>query len=118
MTETQWLLLALVVAAVAGAYFYIRRQANDDPWQDMEADSETATDDLDRGVSLGGDSYIVGVRTIGGPMEAPKAASPPPAPTGKSRAPVESQAKGKTSPPWAAFSTKSNVPKKTGLLIF
>ena len=113
MTGTQWLLLALVIMAVAGAYFYIRRQANDDPWHDMEESGEPGADDLDRGTSLGGDSYIVGMRTIGGAMEEPMEPkqNPTHAPQTKPSEPVK---KGKTSPPWAAFSPKSNAPQKTG----
>lgn len=64
MSIVQWLLLFLVIAVVAGAYWYLRRQAGNDPWQGME--EEPADDDaLERGESLGGDSYIVGVRTLG-----------------------------------------------------
>lgn len=114
MTETQWLLLALVIVAVAGVYFYIRRQASEDPWQDMEDPGENEADDFDRGVSMGGDSYIVGVRTLG---ESEKQATPPP----KARQPApankdepEDNKFGKTSPPWAAFSPKSSAPEKTG----
>ena len=63
MSIVQWLLLILVVAVVAGAYWYLRRQAATDPWQGME----DAADDVpegERGEALGGDSYIVGVRTL------------------------------------------------------
>lgn len=65
MSIVQWLLLILVIAVVAGAYWYMRHQAASDPWQGM--DDEPAPDDgIDRGESLGGDSYIVGVRTLTG----------------------------------------------------
>ncbi len=110
MTGTQWLLLALVVAAVVGAYLYIRRQASEDPWHDMEAGGNSSENDLNRDMSLGGDSYIVGVRTIGGSNEAPRAPerTPDTAPE-----PTQPQAdKGKKPPPWAAFNPKSKAPKK------
>ncbi|GAB3682565.1 cell division protein ZipA [Salinisphaera aquimarina] len=63
MSIVQWLLLFLVIAVVAGAYWYLRRQSGGDPWQGMEEDP---ADDaaLDRGEALGGDSYVVGVRTL------------------------------------------------------
>lgn len=80
MSGTQWVLLVLVVLVVAGAYFYIRRQTGEDPWSDM--------DEPDEGTSLGGDSYIVGVRTVASDTEAsadhtdtePELASEAPAP--------------------------------------
>jgi len=83
MTGTQWLLLVLVIGAVVGAYFYIRRQDHDDPWHDMDENDVASDDDIDRGMSLGGDSYIVGVRTISPPQDDD---APPSRP---SRAPVE-----------------------------
>lgn len=72
MTGIQWLLLILVVAVVAGAYFYMRRQTGDDPWKGMEETGHTDSDtqDADHGESLGGDSYILGVRTISSAPEA------------------------------------------------
>lgn len=63
MSIVQWLLLILVVAVVGGAYWYLRRASESDPWHGME-DPEAADDALERGEALGGDSYIVGVRTI------------------------------------------------------
>lgn len=63
MSIVQWLLLILVIAVVGGAYWYMRRQAGNDPWQGMD-DEPGADDAIDRGESLGGDSYIVGVRTL------------------------------------------------------
>ena len=63
MSIVQWLLLILVIAVVAGAYWYMRHQAANDPWQGMDDEPE-ADDAIDRGESLGGDSYIVGVRTL------------------------------------------------------
>ncbi|HET7313622.1 cell division protein ZipA [Salinisphaera sp.] len=55
----QWLLLVLVVVIVAGVYWYIRRQGGGDPWHGMD-------EPVDGGdsTSAGGDSYVVGVRTI------------------------------------------------------
>lgn len=76
MSGIQWLLLILVVAAVAGAYLYLRRHSGADPWRDMEDSGEP--DDIDRGVSLGGDSYIVGVRTL---SSGARAEPPPEGPT-------------------------------------
>jgi len=64
MSGIQWLLLILVIAAVAAAYWYLRRQGGDDPWQGLDEESGGGQDD--RGESLGGDSYIVGVRTVSG----------------------------------------------------
>jgi len=63
MSIVQWLLLILVVAVVGGAYWYLRRASESDPWHGME-DPEPADDALERGEALVGDSYIVGVRTI------------------------------------------------------
>lgn len=63
MSGIQWLLLILVIAAVAAAYWYLRRQGGDDPWQGLDEESGGGADD-NRGESLGGDSYIVGVRTV------------------------------------------------------
>ena len=67
MSIVQWLLLVLLIAVVGGAYWYMRRQAGNDPWQGMD-DAPTVGDDsdeaVDRGEALGGDSYIVGVRTL------------------------------------------------------
>lgn len=57
MSGIQWLLLILVVAAVAGVYWYLRRQAGDDPWQGMDEKDEAAESPAD--------SYVVGVRTMG-----------------------------------------------------
>lgn len=62
MTGIQWVLLVLVVAAVVGAYLYMRRQTGDDPWRDMEEAEDP--EDFGASESLGGDSYIVGVRTL------------------------------------------------------
>ena len=63
MSIVQWLLLILVIAVVAGAYWYMRHQAANDPWQGMD-DEPTGDEDAEHGESLGGDSYIVGVRTL------------------------------------------------------
>lgn len=129
MTGTQWLLLVLVIAAVVGAYLYIRRQASEDPWQDMEEGGEASDDEMDRGMSLGGDSYIIGVRTIGGPMQEsstspaprerqPQQAPPPLTPQNDppTRPPETASSapeKSKKTPPWMAFNPKSKAPQKT-----
>lgn len=63
MSIVQWLLLILVLAVVAGAYWYLRRASGSDPWQGMEEPAE-ADSAHERGEALGGDSYIVGVRTV------------------------------------------------------
>lgn len=63
MSIVQWLLLILVVAVVAGVYWYLRRASGSDPWQGMEDPAE-ADEALERGEALNGDSYIVGVRTV------------------------------------------------------
>lgn len=76
MTPVQWLLLILIIAAVAVAYWYMRRHSGEDPWQDMEQEGGDSEYDFDRGESLGGDSYIVGVRTVGSTPEA-DAGEPP-----------------------------------------
>lgn len=60
MSIVQWLLLVLVVVVVAGVYWYIRRQGGGDPWQGMDEPVEGA----DENAPTGGDSYVVGVRTI------------------------------------------------------
>lgn len=64
MSIVQWLLLILVIAVVAGAYWYMRHQAANDPWQGMDDGPGPDDDGLDHGEALGGDSYIVGVRTV------------------------------------------------------
>lgn len=77
MTANQWLLLVLIVAVVAGIYFYVRHQAGENPWDDMESGDDEAAR---------GDSYIVGVKTVsGGPQTAEPdlEAEQPPAPEGE-----------------------------------
>src|SRR5699024_8947965 len=64
MSIIQWILLVAVIVVVGGAYWYLRRHNGSDPWQGME-DGQGEEDTETRGESLGGDSYIVGVRTIG-----------------------------------------------------
>lgn len=59
----QWILLAAVIVVVGGAYWYLRRHNGNDPWQGME-DDRSDEDIATRGEALGGDSYIVGVRTL------------------------------------------------------
>ncbi|HLQ85994.1 MAG TPA: cell division protein ZipA C-terminal FtsZ-binding domain-containing protein, partial [Salinisphaeraceae bacterium] len=63
MSIVHWLLLIIVIAAVGGAYWYLRRHNGNDPWRNME-DNPAADDASSEGVSLGGDSYILGVRTL------------------------------------------------------
>lgn len=63
MSIVQWLLLILVIAVVGGAYLYMRRGSGSDPWHGME-DVGEPDETVERAESLGGDSYIVGVRTI------------------------------------------------------
>lgn len=114
MSEMQWLLLVLAIVIVAGAYLYIRRQAHDDPWQGMdEAGDPSDPYDADRGMSLGGDSYIVGVRTIGQPQTSsqPEAAQEPEQPERLESA-HNSPVSNKKSPPWTAFSTNTKTYKK------
>lgn len=60
MSIVQWLLLILVVVIVAGVYWYIRRAGGGDPWQGMDE----PVDKSDESESAGGESYVVGVRTI------------------------------------------------------
>ena len=64
MSIVQWLLLILVIAVVAGAYWYLRRQSESDPWQGMDDETADQEGAEARGEALGGDSYIVGVRTL------------------------------------------------------
>ncbi len=76
MSIVQWLLLILVVAVVGGAYWYLRRQGDSDPWKGMDEPVDEPSSE--RGESLGGDSYIVGVRTLSSAApEQRKAAQPP-----------------------------------------
>jgi len=104
MSIVQWLLLILVVAVVAGAYWYLRHQSGNDPWQGME--EEPADDEaLERGESLGGDSYIVGVRTLSkASPESRKAghgaSAPPPA---EERAPVDDLSDDAAEASWRAY---------------
>ncbi|MDA3919999.1 MAG: cell division protein ZipA [Salinisphaera sp.] len=63
MSIVQWLLLILVIVVVGGAYLYLRRGSGSDPWQGMEEPGEPDPPQ-ERAESLGGDSYIVGVRTV------------------------------------------------------
>lgn len=75
MSIVQWLLLILVIAVVAGAYWYMRHQAANDPWQGMDDESAAPDEDVESGESLGGDSYIVGVRTLSKETPASRRAS-------------------------------------------
>lgn len=93
----QWLLLLLIAAAVAGAYWYLRRQASEDPWRGMEESGEPA--DFDRGESLSGDSYVVGVRTLRGPA--------PDTPPGQTPAAQDADAS------WEAFTADRAADRET-----
>jgi cell division protein ZipA len=67
MSIVQWLILILVIVIVGGVYWYLRGTADSDPWRDMEEPEDRSDDDntpVRRGESLGGDSYVVGVRTL------------------------------------------------------
>lgn len=67
MSSVHWLLLALVIVAVGAACWYLRRHSEGDPWRGMDDNTNTDADaeaDAPDGVSLNGDSYIVGVRTL------------------------------------------------------
>lgn len=71
MSTMHWFLLVLVVAVVGAACWYLRRHSEGDPWHGMEDDNggDVPADDGDTrdardGVSLNGDSYIVGVRKL------------------------------------------------------
>lgn len=113
MSEMQWLLLVLVVVIVAGAYLYIRRQAHDDPWQGMDEAAGPDADepyDEERGTSLGGDSYIVGVRTIGKP-QADSPSEPTPQPQ-QSASAGNKPGRGKSDPPWTDFSPNTKTFEK------
>lgn len=107
MTGIQWLLLILVVAAVAVAYWYLRRQAGDDPWQGM--DDEGKAEDMPPA-----DSYIVGVRTLGTKDESERSepAEPQKSPQKSPEKPTES---GGGESFWQAFSTdaEKTPPKKS-----
>lgn len=105
MSGIQWVLLVLVVAAVAGAYWYMRRQGGDDPWQGLDEASDDERSEDRPGEALGGDSYIVGVRTISGgngetrePADDPGAASPKAGASGDDSF-------------WDAFHTESAAPQ-------
>ncbi len=109
MSIVQWLLLILVVAVVGGAYWYLRRQGDSDPWKGMDEPADDPASE--RGESLGGDSYIVGVRTLSSATpDQRKTAQPPengggepdePAPERTSDADIEAS--------WAAFKTRSET---------
>ena len=45
MSIVQWLLLILLIAVVGGAYWYMRRQAGDDPWRGMDDTPRGAGED-------------------------------------------------------------------------
>lgn len=107
MSGIQWLLLILVVAAVVGAYLYMRRHSSADPWQDMEETGDP--DQVDSGVSLGGDSYIVGVRTLTAARDAPSrdAAAPSVLDTAPSAGAAPDAA-----PEWQAFDPDQPMPSE------
>src|SRR5699024_10647599 len=96
MTIVQWLLLILVIAIVGGASWYLRRHRGNDPWQGME---EPDNDDaLERGESMEGDSYIVGVR----------ARSSTPDPGGAVQA-TDAHSAAAAADAWAAFKTHNET---------
>lgn len=87
MSGIQWLLLILVIAAVAVAYWYLRRQASEDPWRGLDDDAGgPPADDPD--------SYIVGVRSLD---ESGDRTDESPAPDG------ETAASGGDDAAWEAF---------------
>lgn len=72
MTLLQWLILVVVVVAVAAGYWLLRSRASTDPWRNMDQGEAqppappSATDDESTSESDGleGDSYVVAVRTL------------------------------------------------------
>lgn len=108
MTGIQWVLLILVAGAVVGVYFYLRRQSGVDPWQGMEE----GADGIDRGESLGGDSYIVGVRTVGGQTETQAPPSGPSAPPQSDASPPPA-GDDADEPSWMNFTTGRETPQPT-----
>jgi len=76
MTLLQWLILLAVVVVVGAGYWFLRGRASTDPWRNLdqggpgvpdagvEAGDDAATDADFEGRDLGGDSYIVAVRTL------------------------------------------------------
>ena len=113
MSIVQWLLLVLLIAVVGGAYWYMRRQAGNDPWQGMD-DAPTVGDDsdeaVDRGEALGGDSYIVGVRTLSKNTPASRRAA------GKADAPLddgdyETIGEDSVEASWTAYKKRGAEPK-------
>lgn len=104
MSGIQWLLLILVVAAVAVAYWYLRRQAGDDPWQGMD---DGAGGDHDKP----GDSYIVGVRTLSGGETAEAGATPASPPADRE---PDTPAGGGGDAFWSAFRTETETPAMSG----
>lgn len=103
MSGIQWLLLILVIAAVAVAYWYLRRQAGDDPWRGMDDDAgdESPSDD---------GSYIIGVRTLSGGEAADAGEPAGPAP----ERPRESSAAGGDESFWSAFHTDTDTDNDNG----
>lgn len=110
MSGIQWLLLILVVAAVAGAYWYLRRQAGDDPWQGMDDEPGGDGHGGDPSDGQGGESYIVGVRTIRSAPGA-DAAPEPPADRGSNPEPQARPAGGDDESFWKAFQTDAGTPE-------
>ena len=110
MSIVQWLLLILVIAVVAGAYWYMRHQAANDPWQGMDDEPSGDNEDPERGESLGGDSYIVGVRTLSSETPASRrAARDPNAPLEDSdQAPIGEES---AEASWSAYKKRASEPE-------
>lgn len=107
MTGIQWVLLILVAGAVVGVYFYLRRQSGVDPWQGMEE----GEDGIDRGEALGGDSYIVGVRTVGAQTDAPSQTAARSAPKASPEPRPEPAGDNPDEPSWMNFTTGREAPE-------
>lgn len=114
MSIVQWLLLILVIAVVAGAYWYMRQQAANDPWQGMD-DMPAAPDDEDRetGESLGGESYIVGVRTLSKNTPASRRAAMDPnaPPRDDGVSPIGDDSDDSVDASWSAYKTQGGQPQ-------
>lgn len=99
MSIVHWLLLIVVIAVVGGAYWYLRRHNGGDPWQGMD-ETGNSDADIDNGVALNGDSYIVSVRTL----------TPESSNADGGAQPVGSDAEAEAA--WAAY---KNAPETTGV---
>lgn len=116
MTPVQWILLILVIAVVIGVYAYMRHQASEDPWKDMDATQQdnSADESVRQGESLGGDSYVVGVRTVGQdePGQPPEPAPQPGSPEQAGDQSWKNFGARPEQPPAAAPPPKPTRPKK------